>query len=146
MPRTLFSRLGFDLPTRARLGDLSMARRQMVEIARAIGYDSHILIMDEPTSALGETETRVLFAAIEKLKRLNVGIIYVSHRLNELAQIADDYTIFRDGRFIQTGAMADLTRDELVRLIVGTGAASPSTFRPRPRQADRRGFGAISSG
>jgi ABC-type sugar transport system ATPase subunit len=115
----LFSRLGFDLPTRARLGDLSMARRQMVEIARAIGYDSHILIMDEPTSALGETETRVLFAAIEKLKRLNVGIIYVSHRLNELAQIADDYTIFRDGRFIQTGAMAELTRDGLVRLIVG---------------------------
>ena len=115
----LFDRLGFDLPPRARLGDLSMARRQMVEIARAIGYNSRILIMDEPTSALGESETQVLFAAIEKLKRLDVGIIYVSHRLNELARIADDYTIFRDGRFVQTGPMAELSRDELVRLIVG---------------------------
>ena len=115
----LMQRLGFDISARSRVGDLSVARKQLVEIARAISHDSRILIMDEPTSALGAGETKVLFEAIRGLKAQNVGIIYVSHRLRELFAIADDYTVFRNGRFVETGAMDDLDRNTLVRLIVG---------------------------
>jgi putative xylitol transport system ATP-binding protein len=98
---------------------LSLGQTQLVEIAKAIDRQSTVLIMDEPTSAIGEKETAVLFEAITHLKSQDVGIIYVSHRLSELFSIADDYTVFRDGRFIQTGTMGDIDHDDLIRLIIG---------------------------
>ncbi len=115
----LFARLGFDIDPRARMRALSVARIQLVEIAKAISRDSDILIMDEPTSAIGEKETATLFAAIRGLAASGVGIIYVSHRLTDIFSIADSYTVFRDGRFVESGALADIDRQRLIALIVG---------------------------
>lgn len=115
----LLSELELDLPANARLGSLSIADMQMVEIARAISRDARVIIMDEPTSAIGERETELLFAAVERLKARGTGIIYVSHRMNELYRIADDYTIMRDGTFIETGAMADIDRHRLITTVLG---------------------------
>ncbi|MBJ2151652.1 sugar ABC transporter ATP-binding protein [Paracoccus sp. IB05] len=91
----------------------------LVEITRAISREAEIVIMDEPTSAIGEHESHILFDAIRRLQKKGVGIIYVSHRLEELFGIADRYSVFRDGWFVETGAMADLTRESFVALIVG---------------------------
>jgi len=115
----LLTRLGFDISPKANMCDLSLAKVQLVEIAKAISFNSSILIMDEPTSAIGEHETGVLFNAIATLKKKGVGIVYVSHRLSELFQVADEYTVFRDGAFVESGAMADITRERLIELIVG---------------------------
>jgi putative xylitol transport system ATP-binding protein len=98
---------------------LSVAQIQLVEIAKAFSHDCQVMIMDEPTSAIGEREAETLFKAIRRLTARGAGIIYVSHRLSELAQIADDYSIFRDGAFVETGRMADIDRAHLVRGIVG---------------------------
>jgi putative xylitol transport system ATP-binding protein len=115
----LLTRLKFPLPPTARLRDLSVAQSQLVEIAKAISRKSQILIMDEPTSAIGERETQLLFDAIHTLTAQGIGIIYVSHRLTEIFEIADDYTVFRDGRHVASGAIADIDRLGLIRSIVG---------------------------
>ena len=133
----LLQQLNFDVPAEALVGDLSVARKQLVEIARAISTKSRILIMDEPTSALSERETLVLFNAMRSLKAHNVGIIYVTHRLRELFGIADDYTVFRDGRFVESGAIADLDHDRLVHLIVGAPLHNHQVAN-RGRRGDRR--------
>lgn len=115
----LMARLKFNIPAGARLRDLSVAQTQLVEITKAISRRSEILIMDEPTSAIGERETQMLFDAIRRLTAQGVGIIYVSHRLTEIFEIADDYTVFRDGRFVGGGAIAEIDRKGLIRSIVG---------------------------
>jgi putative xylitol transport system ATP-binding protein len=115
----LLEKLRFNVDPTATMRKLSVGQAQLVEIAKAIDRNSSVLIMDEPTSAIGERETLILFEAITHLKSQGVGVIYVSHRLSELFSIADDYTVFRDGRFIQTGRLKDIGRDDLIRLIVG---------------------------
>jgi putative xylitol transport system ATP-binding protein len=115
----LLERLNFAVDPRAKMRRLSLGQIQLVEIAKAIDQRSSVLIMDEPTSAIGEKETAVLFDAIWQLRSAGVGIIYVSHRLSELFSIADQYTVFRDGGFVRAGSMKDIDRDELIRLIVG---------------------------
>lgn len=115
----LLQRLGFDIEPTARLRSLSLAKRQLIEIAKAISRDGQILIMDEPTSAIGEAETAVLFKAIRQLTAHGVGVVYVSHRFSEIFTIADDYTVFRDGQRVESGLIADITRDRLIQLIVG---------------------------
>lgn len=117
--RRLLAELHFDVDAAKKMAQLSLAQTQLVEIARAISRNARILIMDEPTSAIGEHETKILFDAIRRLTASGVGVIYVSHRLEELFEIADRYTIFRDGRYITSGAMADIDRRHLVELIVG---------------------------
>ena len=119
MAAELLERLRFEVDPRAKMRRLSLGQTQLIEIAKAIDRQSTVLIMDEPTSAIGEKETVVLFEAIGHLKSQGVGIIYVSHRLSELFSIADDYTVFRDGRFVQTGRLGDIDHDELIRLIIG---------------------------
>jgi len=119
MAADLLARLRFDIDPRASMSELSLAQTQLVEIAKAISHDSAILIMDEPTSAIGEAETDVLFEAIRHLVRAGTGVIYVSHRLTEIFRIADRYTVFRDGTFIETGAIREIDRAHLVRAIVG---------------------------
>ena len=99
--------------------DLSVANRQMVEIAKAVSYDSDILIMDEPTSALTEREVEHLFRIIRTLKAQGKGIIYITHKMNELFEIADEVSVFRDGRFVGEHAAADVTRDDIIQLMVG---------------------------
>jgi len=115
----LLARLHFQVDPRAKMSELSLAQTQLVEIAKAISHDSEILIMDEPTSAIGEAETDTLFDAIRRLTAAGKGIIYVSHRLTEIFRIADRYTVLRDGSFVETGAIRDIDRAHMVRLIVG---------------------------
>jgi putative xylitol transport system ATP-binding protein len=115
----LLDRLGFPVDARVRMSSLSLAQIQLVEIAKAFSHDCDVMIMDEPTSAIGERETEVLFSAIRNLTAHGAGIIYVSHRLSEIFQIADDYTVFRDGRYVDSGRIADIDRSYLVSTIVG---------------------------
>lgn len=131
---TLLKRLGFDIDPAATIASLSVAQIQLVEIAKAFSFDAQIIIMDEPTSAIGERETHVLFDAIRRLTRQGVGFIYVSHRLEEIFDIADTYTVFRDGEFVETGDIASIDRAHLVRQIVGREVAEP-------RQSSRTNIG-----
>ena len=117
--QALLSQLGFDIaPTRLMM-DLSVAKVQLVEIAKALSYDAEVIIMDEPTSALGESEAEQLFEAIGRLKAQGKGVIYVSHRLTEILEIADRYTVLRDGAYIEDGSISDVTKADLIRMIVG---------------------------
>jgi rhamnose transport system ATP-binding protein len=99
--------------------DLSMPQQQMLEIARAIGADARLLIMDEPTASLSNEDAQNLFEVIRRLRSRGVGIIYISHRLDELAMIADRVTVLRDGYTIETRPMSEVNREELIRLMVG---------------------------
>ena len=115
----LFRDLGIDLDPEDRVGDLSVASKQMVEIAKAVSYQSDVLIMDEPTSALTEREVEHLFRIIKTLRESGKGIIYITHKMNELFEIADEVSIFRDGKHIATKAATEITRDEVIRMMVG---------------------------
>jgi ribose transport system ATP-binding protein len=112
-------RLGLALRPDAIVGQLSVAQQQMVEIAKALSLDAEVLIMDEPTSSLTGAETARLFDVIRDLRNAGVGIIYISHRLDELAQIVDRVTVLRDGRYICTERFADTNIDEIVSRMVG---------------------------
>ncbi len=128
----LLGRLHFRIEPTASMRSLSLAQTQLVEIAKAISHESKVLIMDEPTSAIGEAETEVLFDAIRTLTAQGVGVIYVSHRLTEIFAIADDYTVFRDGGFVATGRIADIDRPGLVRLILGAELQDEYRTHPAP--------------
>lgn len=119
MTRELFDRLNLNLDPVAQVSELTVAQKQMVEIARAVSYDSRILIMDEPTSALTEREVEHLFAIIRDLKSRGIGIVYITHKMNELFAIADEFTVFRDGRYVGTHVAKDVTRDDIIRMMVG---------------------------
>jgi ribose transport system ATP-binding protein len=106
-------------PTQS-VGDLTVASQQMVEIAKALSYDhTKILIMDEPTSAISISETKVLFGLIRSLRDRGVGIVYISHRMEELRQIADRVTVLRDGQYVGTRGMDEVTDDEIIAMMVG---------------------------
>ncbi|MCP8895069.1 sugar ABC transporter ATP-binding protein [Shinella daejeonensis] len=117
--QALLDRLGFDISATQYMMNLSVAQMQLVEIAKALSHEADVIFMDEPTSAIGEKEAQHLFAAIERLKAEGKGIVYVSHRLSEIFQIADSYTVFRDGAFVGDGKLADIDRPGLIRMIVG---------------------------
>ncbi len=128
----LLDRLRFRIEPTATMRSLSLAQTQLVEIAKAISHESTVLIMDEPTSAIGEAETAILFDAIRTLTGHGVGVIYVSHRLTEIFAIADDYTVFRDGGFVAMGRIADIDRPGLVRLILGADVRDEYRAHPAP--------------
>ena len=107
------------------LEELSLAQRQMVGIARALSRQSRLLIMDEPTASLSARETQTLFRIIRQLQSEGVAILYISHRLEEVFALADRVTVLRDGRLVETRAIADVSRDELVRLMVGRELLEP---------------------
>jgi len=113
------SRLGVDIRPEAPVRSLSVAQQQMVEIAKALSTEAEVLIMDEPTSSLTESETSLLFAVIRDLKRHGVGIVYISHRLDEMAEIVDRVTVFRDGRYVCTEDFAATSVDRIVANMVG---------------------------
>ena len=115
----LFQRLNIDIDPMIEVGKLSVANRQMVEIAKAVSFNSDVLIMDEPTSALTEKEVKHLFTIIKALKADGKGIIYITHKMNELFEIADEVSVFRDGKYIATKMSKDVTRDEIIRMMVG---------------------------
>jgi ribose transport system ATP-binding protein len=115
----ILDRLNLDIAPRTRLNALPIAKQQMVEIAKALSKDSEVLIMDEPTSALTESEIDELFKVIHSLRDRGVGIIYISHRLDELKHIVDRITVFRDGRHIDTCDFGSVGLDEIVAKMVG---------------------------
>ncbi|MGE3637680.1 MAG: sugar ABC transporter ATP-binding protein, partial [Pirellulales bacterium] len=115
----LLAALELDVDPRAPVARLRVGAQQIVEIAKALSHQSRVIIMDEPTSAITDQEIEVLFRLIRRLKSQGVGIIYTTHKLDELRQIADDVTILRDGRFIASDAYAAFTHDRMVQLMVG---------------------------
>jgi rhamnose transport system ATP-binding protein len=128
---------------------LSMPEQQLVEIARALGAEARILIMDEPTASLSDQEVDRLFRVIGELKAQGVGIIYISHRLEELPQVADRVTALRDGVLVGTRPMAEVSRAELIRMMVGRelSAVFPkSVAEPGAVVLEARGLGNAAAG
>lgn len=116
----LLQDLDFHIAATEKMRNLSVAEQQLVEIAKALSHaNADIIIMDEPTSAIGEEDAQKIFQTIKRLAEKGKGIIYVSHRLSEIFQIADSYTIFRDGAYINEGYIADITREQLIEQIIG---------------------------
>jgi ABC-type sugar transport system ATPase subunit len=111
--------LEIDLNPRALIEDLTVAKRQMVEIARAVSLEADVVIMDEPTSSITERETDVLFALIARLKRKGVAILYISHRMEEIFSLADRVTVLRDGHLVATRDIGDVTPGGLISMMVG---------------------------
>ena len=108
-----------DLPLDLAVGRLPIAKQQLVEIARALASEARILVFDEPTSSLSEEDTAALFAVIRDLRTNGMGIVYISHFLEEVAQIGDLFTVLRDGRSVAEGRLADVTPADLARWMVG---------------------------
>ncbi|GAA3908979.1 MULTISPECIES: ribose ABC transporter ATP-binding protein RbsA [Gibbsiella] len=115
----LLARLNLRYSSHRLVGELSIGDQQMVEIAKVMSFESQVLIMDEPTDALTDTETASLFKVINELKAQGRGIVYISHRLKEIFEICDDVTVFRDGQFITERPVAELQEDTLIELMVG---------------------------
>jgi ribose transport system ATP-binding protein len=115
----IFERLRLDLDPRTPVGQLTVARQQMVEIARALSFDSRVLIMDEPTAALNNAEIDDLFRIIRDLQALGVGIVYISHKMDELRQISNRVTVMRDGKYIATVPTAETPMDTIISMMVG---------------------------
>ncbi|AKG71789.1 MULTISPECIES: sugar ABC transporter ATP-binding protein [Serratia] len=117
--RELLAHLKIKLDPETQLGTLSIANQQMVEIAKAVSYNADVLIMDEPTSALTEGEVVHLFAIIRELKQQGKGIIYISHKMDEIFAITDEVSIFRDGTSIASDKTENLTKQSLITMMVG---------------------------
>ncbi|MBV8401771.1 MAG: sugar ABC transporter ATP-binding protein, partial [Acetobacteraceae bacterium] len=115
----IIDELGLELGSRTLVRSRSLAEQQMVEISKALTMNAKLIIMDEPTAALSGREVDKLHEIIRDLKAKSIGIIYVSHKLNEVKAICDRYTVFRDGKYITSGRVADVTIDDIVRLMVG---------------------------
>nr|WP_132549867.1 sugar ABC transporter ATP-binding protein [Rhizobium azibense] len=120
----LLDRLGLKYSAHARMRDLSIAAMQLIEIVKAISRDASLVIMDEPTSAISDTEVAMLFQQIADLKSNGVAIIYITHKMDEIFQIADDITVMRDGEFIATGPSTDYTEAKLISQMVGRTISS----------------------
>lgn len=115
----LMATLGLELPPNTKVSALSVAQQQMVEIAKALSVDADILVMDEPTAALTERETVLLYQVIRRLQAEGISIIYISHRMEELFTITDRVTVMRDGEYIGTRVTAETTKNELIAMMVG---------------------------
>lgn len=117
--RRIIAEHGFSLNAEARVSKLSPAGKQLVEICRAVAQGSSLLIFDEPTSSLSETETAEVFRIVSQLRDRKLGVIYITHRLEELRSVGDRVTVLRDGASVHTGALNELSRDQLIQHMVG---------------------------
>ena len=117
--RELFSQFGVDIDPETLCRDLTVAQQQIVEIAKALATNARILVMDEPSAALSQNEIEGLFTVIRGLKEKDIGIIYISHRLDEIDTICDRATVLRDGEYIGTSKVGELSREELIQQMVG---------------------------
>ncbi len=131
----LLERVGVDLDTELPVERLSVAQQQVVEIAKALSLDARVLILDEPTSALTSHEVDSLFRIIRQLKAGGVALAYITHRFEELDEIADEVTVFRDGKHVAERPYEELTREELVRLMIGRDAPMDGSkaVKPQPK-------------
>ncbi len=117
--RLLFEKIGIDIDPSATVGSLTVGKQQMVEIAKAVSHDSKILVLDEPTAALTQTEVEELFKIMNDLKEKGIGMIYISHRMDEINRISDRITVMRDGEYVGTLITSETTKDEIVKMMVG---------------------------
>ncbi len=115
----IFRRMNVEIDPAAEVGHLTVARQQLVEIAKALSYDAQVLVMDEPTSALNETEVEHLFAVINDLRAHGVGIVYITHKMDEVKRIADRVTVMRDGQYIDTLPAATTPMATIIQMMVG---------------------------
>ena len=127
----LLQRLDIHLDPRQKVGELTVAEQQMVEIAKALSFNAKVLIMDEPTSALTDTEVEVLFTLIEQLKATGTGIVYISHRMDELRRLADRVSVLRDGAYIGSLEKDEISIPKIIEMMVGR--AIDEGARPAPR-------------
>lgn len=131
--KKVFDELEIDVNPKTKMAKLSVSQRQMVEIAKAVSYNAKILVLDEPTSSLTQEEVNHLFKIINKLRDRGCGIIYISHKMEEILQISNDVTIMRDGQWIDTIDAKNLTTDKIIKLMVGrdlTNRFPPKTNKP----------------
>lgn len=131
--KAVFEELGIDVDPKRIMSTMPVSQRQMVEIAKAVSYNSKIIVLDEPTSSLTEEEVEHLFKIINMLRDRGCGIIYISHKMAEILRIADEVTIMRDGTYIATKPSSELTTEEIIRLMVGrelTNQFPPKTNKP----------------
>ena len=117
--RTIFDELDIDVDPKEKVAKLSVSQMQMIEIAKAFSYDAKIVIMDEPTSSLTEKEVNHLFTIIRKLKERGCGIVYISHKMEEIFQLCDEITVLRDGQWIATQPLEGLDMDKIIAMMVG---------------------------
>ena len=117
--KRIFDELDIDIDPRVKVGTLSVSQMQMIEIAKAFSYDAKIVIMDEPTSSLTEKEVNHLFKIINKLKDKGCGIVYISHKMEEIFQLCDEITILRDGQWVATQPLKGMTMDQIIGMMVG---------------------------
>jgi ribose transport system ATP-binding protein len=127
--RDVLHRLGVDTDPRTQLGRLTVPQQQMVEIAKALSLNAQVVIMDEPSAALGIRDLEYVFDVIRALKQQGVAVIYISHRIAEIFEIADRVTVFKDGQVVGTRPVAEIDRPELVRMMVGQSFSE--TFPPK---------------
>jgi len=117
--KDIFDRLGLTIDPKTVMSKMSVSLRQMVEIAKAVSYDAKVIVFDEPTSSLTDREAERLFDIIKMLKSKGCGIIYISHKMEEILRISDEVTVMRDGKYVATKDARELTTDEIIRLMVG---------------------------
>ena len=117
--KDIFDSLGISADPRRIMSKMSVAERQMVEIAKAVSYDAKIIVLDEPTSSLTDREVSQLFRIIDTLRSRGCGIIYISHKMDEILQISDEITVMRDGKHIATEAAEEMTMEKIIKLMVG---------------------------
>lgn len=132
--KEIFKDLGIEIDPKEKLGNLSVSSRQMVEIAKAVSYNAKILVLDEPTSSLTQQEVNHLFRIINLLRDRGCGIIYISHKMEEILEISDEVTVMRDGQWIATEDAKELTTDRIIKLMVGRDLVDrfpPKTNEPK---------------
>ncbi|MGL5522737.1 MAG: galactose/methyl galactoside ABC transporter ATP-binding protein MglA [Aeromonas veronii] len=117
--KRIFDELDIDIDPKVKVATLSVSQMQMIEIAKAFSYDAKIVIMDEPTSSLTEKEVNHLFKIINKLKEKGCGIVYISHKMEEIFQLCDEITILRDGQWVATQQLKGMTMDQIIGMMVG---------------------------
>ncbi len=147
--RALLDRLGAAIDVRRRVETLSLPEQQLVEIAKAVGANARILLMDEPTAALTDPEVDRLFAVIGKLRASGAGVLYISHRLDEVRRIANRVTVIRDGQTVASGLAADTNPSEIIRLMVGRAVEHVPGVSSRSNQGvalEVRGLSSASAG
>ena len=135
--RAIFDHIGIDIDPKIKLGRLTVGKQQMVEIAKAVSRDCKVLILDEPTAALTQTEIDELFRIMADLKSKGIGMIYISHRMDEIKKISDRITVMRDGEYVGTVDTDSVTKDEIINMMTGRVVyEDPKTHSEVPEDAE----------
>lgn len=145
--KKIFEELDINIDPRVKVSTLSVSQMQMLEIAKAFSYDAKIVIMDEPTSSLTEKEVNHLFTIIRKLKERGCGVVYISHKMEEIFAICDEITILRDGQWVGTHSLNGLDMDSIIAMMVGrelTQRFPPKTNQPKEKILEVKGLTALN--